>query len=150
MIIKSGRLIALLVLALAVEGRAAAQGSRVPLADGWQIQSSEKVSGDRGDDFDRRVPARAAGTRASVPSTVLAALVADKVYPDPFFGMNLRAIPGTSYPIGRNFSALAMPPDSPVSRVLVVPHGVHGAGGCARPARSRCTSTASTTARTSG
>jgi len=48
-----------------------------------------------------------------VPSTVVAALVADKTYPDPMFGMNLRSLPGMSYPIGRNFSNLPMPADSP-------------------------------------
>ncbi|MGH9712382.1 MAG: glycosyl hydrolase 2 galactose-binding domain-containing protein [Candidatus Acidiferrales bacterium] len=48
-----------------------------------------------------------------MPSTVVAALVADKTYPDPFFGMNLRSIPGTTYPIGRNFAELPMPKDSP-------------------------------------
>ena len=49
----------------------------------------------------------------TVPSTVVAALVADKTYPDPYFGMNLRSIPGTSYPVGKNFAELPMPPDSP-------------------------------------
>lgn len=49
----------------------------------------------------------------SVPSTVLAALVADKTYPDPYFGMNLRSIPGTTYPIGKIFSELPMPTNSP-------------------------------------
>ena len=48
-----------------------------------------------------------------MPSTVVAALVADKTYPDPFFGMNLRSIPGTTYPIGKNFAELPMPKDSP-------------------------------------
>ncbi len=33
--------------------------------------------------------------------------------PDPYFGDNLRQIPGTSYPIGDNFSNLPMPPESP-------------------------------------
>jgi len=49
----------------------------------------------------------------SVPSTVVAALVAGKTYPDPFYGINLRSIPGTTYPIGKNFAELTMPPDSP-------------------------------------
>jgi len=44
---------------------------------------------------------------------VVAALVADKTYPDPYYGKNLRDIPGTIYPIGKNFSLLAMPKDSP-------------------------------------
>ena len=50
---------------------------------------------------------------ATVPSAVVAALVADKSYPDPDFGMNLRSIPGTTYPIGVNFATLPMPKDSP-------------------------------------
>jgi exo-1,4-beta-D-glucosaminidase len=50
----------------------------------------------------------------SVPSTVLAALVRDKVYSDPYFGMNLRPMPGADYPIGnQDFATLPMSPDSP-------------------------------------
>jgi exo-1,4-beta-D-glucosaminidase len=50
---------------------------------------------------------------ATLPSTVLNALVEDKVYPDPYVGMNLRSIPGTTYPIFEDFSNLMMPPASP-------------------------------------
>jgi exo-1,4-beta-D-glucosaminidase len=49
----------------------------------------------------------------SVPSTVLAALVADGTYRDPYFGINLRSIPGATYPPKENFSVLPMPKDSP-------------------------------------
>ena len=49
----------------------------------------------------------------TVPSTVLAAQVAAGVYPDPFFGMNMRQIPGETYPLGKNFIRMPMPPDSP-------------------------------------
>ena len=49
----------------------------------------------------------------SVPTTVVAALVKHKVYPDPFFGTNLRTFPGVTYPIGANFSNIPMQPDSP-------------------------------------
>jgi exo-1,4-beta-D-glucosaminidase len=44
---------------------------------------------------------------------VVAALVKDKTLPDPFFATNLRQFPGMTYPIGANFSNLAMQPDSP-------------------------------------
>ena len=44
---------------------------------------------------------------------MVAALVADKTFPDPYFGDNLRSIPGTTYPIGKMFSVLSMPKDSP-------------------------------------
>jgi exo-1,4-beta-D-glucosaminidase len=50
---------------------------------------------------------------ATVPSTVLAAQAAAGAVPDPYYGANLRQIPGTSYPIGQNFSNLPMPQDSP-------------------------------------
>ena len=49
----------------------------------------------------------------TVPTTVVAALVKHKVYPDPFFGTNLRTFPGVTYPIGANFSNIPMQPDSP-------------------------------------
>lgn len=49
----------------------------------------------------------------SVPSTVVAALVRNKVYPNPDYGTNLRSIPGISYPIGGNFAMIPMPSDSP-------------------------------------
>ena len=51
--------------------------------------------------------------QTNVPSTVVAALVADKTYPDPYFAMNLRSFPGMNYPIGALFSNRPMPDDSP-------------------------------------
>jgi exo-1,4-beta-D-glucosaminidase len=53
---------------------------------------------------------------ATVPTTVLSALVQDQVYPDPYTGMNLRSIPGTTYPIFEDFSNIMMPPASPFRR----------------------------------
>ena len=75
------------------------QSSCLFLASGEQISSSQfKPNG---------------WHSATVPTTVLAALVADKTYPDPYYGKNLRDIPGTDYPIGKNFSNISMPKDSP-------------------------------------
>jgi len=85
---------------------------RVVLRQGWAIQSSADVR-------ETGATVSTAGFEprgwypATLPSTVLSALVADQVYPDPYFGMNLRSIPGTSYRISANFSNIAMPPDSP-------------------------------------
>jgi exo-1,4-beta-D-glucosaminidase len=45
---------------------------------------------------------------------VLSALVEEKVYPDPYTGMNLRSIPGTTYPIFEDFSNIPMPPKQPL------------------------------------
>jgi len=86
------------------------------LRQGWAIQSSADVGMPEGQAGPLlSMPAfRAQGWYpASLPSTVLHALVEARVYSDPYFGMNLRSIPGTTYPISNNFSNLQMPPDSP-------------------------------------
>jgi exo-1,4-beta-D-glucosaminidase len=105
--------VALVILApRAVADSANPANGKIFLRDGWMLQSSCKVSA-------AGPQISAAGFRTegwhatNVPSTVLAALVADKTYPDPYFGENLRSIPGTTYPIGKNFASLAMPKDSP-------------------------------------
>ena len=86
---------------------------RVDLARGWSIASSADVKG-TGESLSRPGAAtRKSWHHATVPTTVVAALVADGTYPDPFVGKNLRSFPGTSYPIGHNFSNLEMPEDSP-------------------------------------
>ena len=72
--------------------------TRDTLRSGWRIYSSAH-------------PARAYA--ATVPSTIVGALVDDGVYKDPFFGMNLRSLPGMSYKIGQNFVHLDMDPSSP-------------------------------------
>jgi exo-1,4-beta-D-glucosaminidase len=87
-------------------------GSKLLLKDGWRIQPSTQVH-EKGDVVSTTQFKPRGWYPASVPSTVLAALVQDEVYPDPYFGMNLRSISGTNYPIGDNFSRLHMPPDSP-------------------------------------
>ena len=82
------------------------------LRQGWAIQSSADVR-ETGDTLSTPAFQPRGWYRATLPSTVLSALVASHVYPDPYFGMNLRSISGTSYPIGMNFSNLPMPPESP-------------------------------------
>ena len=82
------------------------------LREGWAIQSSANVQ-EKGEVLSTTKFTPTGWYSTGVPATVLAALVANKVYPDPYFGMNLRSIPGTSYPVGQNFSRLPMPPDSP-------------------------------------
>jgi exo-1,4-beta-D-glucosaminidase len=87
-------------------------GSRFGLREGWAIQSSTQVQ-EKGEVLSTTKFTPTGWYPTAVPATVLAALVANRVYPDPYFGMNLRSIPGTSYPIGQNFANLPMPPDSP-------------------------------------
>jgi len=86
--------------------------SRLMLRDGWTIQSSAKVTA-KGEELSTASFAPQRWYSTQTPSTVLAALVENKVYPDPYFGMNLRLIPGAAYKIGENFSNLPMPEDSP-------------------------------------
>jgi exo-1,4-beta-D-glucosaminidase len=85
---------------------------RLELTDGWLIQSSAQVS-TSGEALSRPGAPPVGWHSARVPTTVVSALVADGTYPDPYVGTNLRRIPGTSYPIGQNFSNLPMPADSP-------------------------------------
>ncbi|HEY2471603.1 MAG TPA: glycosyl hydrolase family 2 [Terracidiphilus sp.] len=82
------------------------------LRDNWQLQSACKIS-TSGDAVSVAQFATDGWLKISVPSTVLAAQVKAGVFPDPYFGSNLRQIPGTSYPIGHNFANLPMPADSP-------------------------------------
>jgi len=86
--------------------------ARTYLRDGWTVQTSTKVEA-RGEIISTAKFVPAGWHRAAVPTTVVAALVKDKTLPDPFFGMNLRQFPGVTYPVGANFSNIAMQTDSP-------------------------------------
>ena len=101
------------------------------LHDGWRLQSTCSFQAD-GDLISAPAFKDAGWLKADVPSTVLAAQVAAGVVPDPYFGDNLRQIPGTSYPIGENFANLPMPANSPYAcawwyrTVFSVPAAVAG------------------------
>ena len=82
------------------------------LKENWEVQSSAKVA-EKGEVISTPDFRPQGWYPSQVPSTVVAALVINKVYPDPHFGMNLRSYPGMGYQIGQNFSNLPMPPDSP-------------------------------------
>src|SRR5689334_10739932 len=82
------------------------------LREGWTIQPSADVR-ENGEAVSEVGFKTRDWYRATVPSTVFSALVASHVYPDPYFGMNLRSAGGVSYPAGMNFSNVDMPPDSP-------------------------------------
>jgi exo-1,4-beta-D-glucosaminidase len=89
-----------------------ASADKIFLQDGWALQSSCLFLA-KGEQISTAGYKTNGWHSAAVPTTVVAALVADKTYPDPYYGKNLRDIPGTTYPIGKNFSLLAMPKDSP-------------------------------------
>jgi exo-1,4-beta-D-glucosaminidase len=82
------------------------------LRDGWSLQASGKVE-KPGEIISSSRFTPAGWYTVTVPTTVVAALVKQKVYPNPDFGMNLRKLPGMDYPIGANFSNIPMQQDSP-------------------------------------
>src|SRR5208283_4394058 len=84
--------------------------SRLMLHEGWQVQSSAKV-GEKGETLSTPGFHPADWYKTSVPATVMAVLIENKVYQDPFFGMDFRQIPGVTYPIGGNFSNVPMATD---------------------------------------
>ena len=98
---------------LVIPGHAAdTVGASQPLRDGWRLQSACKTQaiGEiiSSSGFDDK-----GWYSVTVPSTVLAAQVADGQFKDPYYSDNLRKIPGTTYPVGENFSNLPMAADSP-------------------------------------
>ena len=110
-------LIISLVLAQALwaqtkSGNQSPVSTKLRLAEGWTLQSLSKVP-ETGDVISTPKYLPKGWYSVTVPTTVVAALVKNKVYPDPGFGMNLRQFPGVTYPIGGNFSNVAMQPDSP-------------------------------------
>src|SRR5512140_1367134 len=86
--------------------------NRRVLHDGWKLQSSAKLTA-AGDAISKAGFDTAGWHTITVPNTVLGALVENGTYPDPYFGMNLRKIPGTTYPINERFTLLPTPDDSP-------------------------------------
>ena len=86
--------------------------ANLSLSTGWSLQTSAKVEA-KGEVISTAQFAPKGWHEATVPTTVVAALVKDKTFPDPLFGTNLRSYPGVTYPIGSNFSNIPMAPDSP-------------------------------------
>ena len=68
-------------------------GSTMVLRDHWSIQSSASLI-DEGKVISQPGYAAKDWYPTSVPSTVLAALVKNKVYPDPYYGNNYMELPG--------------------------------------------------------
>jgi exo-1,4-beta-D-glucosaminidase len=114
-----------------VAGAKAVPEARLSLREGWELQSSAKVEA-KGELISTPAFSPKGWHPAEVPTTVVAALVKDKTLPDPFPGMNLRSFPGLNYPIGANFSNIAMASDSPYAvswwyrKVFAVPASYKG------------------------
>ena len=119
-------------LVFSQEAKPARHGeATVALREGWTLQSSGKVD-EKGETLSSPGFQPKNWYTVTVPTTVVAALVEHKVYPDPFFGTNLRSFPGVTYPIGANFSNIPMQQDSPFiipwwyRKEFVLPAGFKG------------------------
>ena len=97
---------------LAVALTAHAEATATALHEGWSLQSACKIQAE-GESISTTAYHPEGWYATSVPATVLAVQVTAGTYKEPYFGMNLRNIPGTTYPVGHNFADLPMPDDSP-------------------------------------
>jgi exo-1,4-beta-D-glucosaminidase len=82
------------------------------LHEDWRLQSACKLEAS-GDAISQPEFHPEGWLKTAVPSTVLATEFADGLIPDPYFGLNLRQLPGTDYPIGKIFANLPMAETSP-------------------------------------
>src|SRR5437588_1578299 len=73
--------------------------ARISLEKNWHIESACKLN-DGGAAISRVGYNVHEWLTTTVPHTVMGAQIDAKLFPDPFFGMNLRAIPGMTYPVG--------------------------------------------------
>jgi len=112
---KCGLFRALVVIALSFVPYLAAQPpaemQKITLSKGWSIQSSAKVA-QKGEELSSVSFKPNGWYPASMPTTVVAALVDNGLYANPYYGKNLAMIPGTPTDIP-NFSNHPMPVDSP-------------------------------------
>ncbi len=90
-----------------------AQMNRIDLRNGWMVQTSSKVQA-TGDIISTPKFRTKGWYKTAVPLTVVAVQVASGDFPEPYYGMNLRKMPGISaYKIGETFSNKVIPDDSP-------------------------------------
>ncbi len=91
---------------------AAASAGRIELERCWHLQSSCKVDAS-GDVISSKSFQPKGWYSTSVPSTVFAAQVKSGEFKEPYFGVNLRKVPGMDYPIGDIYPNIEMPKTSP-------------------------------------
>src|SRR5260221_2684595 len=115
---RRGCFVLTLAAGLLLSGRAAFSAdepSKIFLHKDWQIQSSCEVKAGGAEISARTFDAKG-WHHTDVPSTVVGALVADKTYPDPNYGTNLKSFPGMDYSSKTFFANQDMPKDSPFRR----------------------------------
>ena len=109
-----GLLLALFSLLLAnAVAQSPAPMNRIDLHNGWTVQTSRKVQA-TGDTISTPKFQTKGWYRTTVPMTIVAVQVAAGEFPEPYYGMNLRKIPGiAAYEIGESFADKPIPDDSP-------------------------------------
>jgi len=105
-------LVARLLTAATIAAPVSRADGDITLREGWAVQSSAKVSAG-GETVSTFGFDASSWYKTSVPNTVFAVLVENGIHKDPYFGMNLRSVPGVSYAIGSEFANLEMPENSP-------------------------------------
>jgi exo-1,4-beta-D-glucosaminidase len=105
-----------LLAIVAVNGFAAGvpstEPARIYLHKDWRLQSSCQLRA-TGKDISVTGFDASSWHRVDIPATVVAALVADKTYPDPDYGTNLQSMPGMNYSQESYFGLQDMPAGSP-------------------------------------
>jgi exo-1,4-beta-D-glucosaminidase len=86
--------------------------ARIYLHKNWQIQSSCEVKA-AGEQISTVGFDPKGWHKADIPATVVGALVADKTYPDPNYGTNLKSLPGMNYSDKNLFANQDLPEESP-------------------------------------
>jgi exo-1,4-beta-D-glucosaminidase len=105
-------LLASSALIMLVSTLAAMASAETVLRDGWKVQSSAQVTA-AGDKVSEPGFSTQGWYSTAAPKTVLAVLVENGVYKEPYYGMNLRNFPGVEYKIGGQFANIDMPTSSP-------------------------------------
>jgi len=104
--------VATLLAAATIAAPISRADGEITLREGWAVESSKKVS-TGGDAVSTASFDASSWYKTTSPNTVFAVLVENGVYKDPFFGMNLRSVPGVSYAVGSEFANQEMPENSP-------------------------------------
>jgi exo-1,4-beta-D-glucosaminidase len=107
--------VAALLAAATIAAPISRADGEITLREGWAVESSAKV-GAGGEAVSTASFDASSWYKTSSPNTVFAVLVENGVYKDPFFGMNLRSVPGVSYAVGSQFANQEMTENSPFTR----------------------------------
>ena len=73
--------------------------NKILLQNNWKLISSEKIENNNGEEISSNKFNPENWYNATIPSTVLASLVENKVYENPYFGTNLKNIPTEQFKI---------------------------------------------------